>query len=421
MTASSSQDGIISAAVSCKRLWQRHMDLAAIGALPLGGVNRLALTSEDISAQRMLVQWAEARGYRCTRDTIGNLFVRRAGSDPDAAPVMTGSHLDTQPTGGKFDGAYGVLAGLEALEALDDAQVNTRHPIEVVAWMNEEGSRFIPGAMGSAVFAGSLQLNEMLAKSDANGTTVAAALAMTSAAFPLPHHRASQAPAAYVEAHIEQGPRLESENATIGVVLGIQGIRRFGVEVCGEEAHAGTTPRQHRKDAVSAAVAVINALEQLTADAEDTIRFTVGRMGVYPNSPNTVPSRVDFSIDLRHPDEALLVTLGLQIHEAAAAAAASRACTAQVTDISFVKPTSFAPQVIDLVRDAARTLGYVNLDLPSGAGHDAMHLARICPTGMIFVPCLKGVSHNQAESAEPEDLAAGTRVLARVLATLAQA
>ncbi|MFM9969045.1 MAG: Zn-dependent hydrolase [Burkholderiales bacterium] len=408
------------AAVSQERLWQRHMELARIGGLPAGGVKRLALTEEDMLAQRVLLHWAGDRGYKCWRDEIGNIFVRRDGSDSEAAPIMTGSHLDTQPTGGKFDGAYGVLAGFEVLEAFDDAGVTTRRPVEVVAWMNEEGSRFVPGAMGSAVFAGTAALADMLARTDPAGISVSAALAQTAEACPIAARAlGSVRPAAYVEAHIEQGPRLEGEGATIGVVLGIQGIRRFSVEVIGEEAHAGTTPRRHRKDAVSAATAAIAALEHLTADNEDAIRFTVGRMEVFPNSPNTIPGRVTFSIDLRHPDEDLLTRLGERIHEVACDAVATRRCTATVVNISFVKPTTFAPKVVDLVRRMANELGIRNLDLPSGAGHDAMHLSRACPTGMIFVPCLHGVSHNEAESATPEDLAAGTRVLARVVLQMA--
>jgi len=410
----------ISGAISQQRLWQRHMDLGAIGATPRGGVNRLALSAEDAQAQQLLLQWAFARGYQCCRDAIGNLFVRRQGLQSDAAPIMSGSHLDTQPTGGKFDGAYGVLAGLEVLEALDDAGIQTLRPIEVVAWMNEEGSRFVPGAMGSAVFAGTSRLEDMLGKIDRTGISVRDALAMTADRCPAPARSpGALRPAGYVEVHIEQGPRLENGAATIGVVLGIQGIRRLLVEVIGEEAHAGTTPRGQRKDAVSAAVALISALENLCADVEDTVRFTVGRLDVLPNSPNTVPGKVTFTIDLRHPDEQRLTELGDRIHEVAQSAAFTRTCSTVVTNISFVKPTIFAAEVIDLVRAAATALHYPFMEMPSGAGHDAMHLSHICPTGMVFVPCLHGISHNESESATPEDLAAGARVLARVILEMA--
>lgn len=406
--------------VSQERLWARHMALGEIGGTPRGGVNRLALTALDARAQRTLAEWAHARGFGCTRDAIGNVHIRRPGTDETAAPIFTGSHLDSQPTGGKFDGAYGVLAGFEVLEALEDTGRATRRAVEVVAWTNEEGSRFQPGCMGSAVFCGAAAAEAMWAVTDRDGVSVRAALDAVCAAMPLPARPASHGrPAAYLEAHIEQGPRLESAGATIGVVTGIQGSRRMTVDVYGEEAHAGTTPRAVRKDAVSAAVAVIAALESLLHDAEDIVRFTVGRMEVQPNSPNTVPSHVHFTIDLRHPDAGTLARLGDGVEAVAQRAARSKSCTAAVRHLSHVAPTHFPAETIALVRDAARCLGYRNLDLPSGAGHDAMYLARMCPTGMIFVPCLRGVSHNETESATPADLLAGARVLGAALATLA--
>jgi N-carbamoyl-L-amino-acid hydrolase len=415
-------DTSASAAVSEARLQRRHDLLGAIGATPRGGVNRLALTTTDATAQAMLVDWALQRGFGCSRDEIGNLYIRREGSQPGLDPVFMGSHLDTQPTGGRFDGAYGVLAGFEVLEALADLGRPTRRPVEVVAWTNEEGSRFQPGCMGSAAFTGVFPLERMLAAKDRDGITVGEALAAVDGATPLPTRpMASVRPSAYLEAHIEQGPRLESAGATIGVVSGIQGIRRLAVSVHGEEAHAGTTPRAVRRDAVSAAVAVIGALEALLHDADDTVRFTVGRMEVAPNSPNTVPSRVEFSIDLRHPDAGTLRTLGDRIEALACEAARTRRCTATVTQVSHVQPTVFADATVSLVREATRALGYPCLEMPSGAGHDAMYLSRICPTAMVFVPCLGGVSHNEAESATAADLAAGTRVLAAALVALADA
>ena len=409
-----------SAAVREERLWQRHLEMAKLGATAKGGVNRQALSPEDAAARRLLASWAEARGFLVSTDAIGNLFVRYEGKDPSAAPVLTGSHMDSQPTGGRFDGIYGVLAGFEALEAFADAGLRPRRPVELVAWMNEEGSRFQPGAMGSAVFAGSLALDAALAAADRAGVSVASALRQTLAAAPAPQRSGlGGAVAAYVEAHIEQGPRLEAAGRTIGVVTGIQGQRRYTVDVIGEEAHAGTTPRAARKDALSAAVAIVAALEQLMADPGDTVRFTVGRFEVQPGSPNTVPGRVHFTVDFRHPEAAVLAERGDRIAEVAARHA--KGCVVTVTEISRVPPTVFAPQVIDLVRDRATRLGYTHLDMPSGAGHDAMHVARIAPAGMIFVPCWRGISHNEAENATPADLAAGARVLAEALAVLAGA
>ena len=409
-----------SAAVREERLWQRHLEMAKLGATAKGGVNRQALSVEDAAARRLLTGWAAARGFAVSTDAIGNLFVRYDGSEPSAEPVLTGSHMDSQPTGGRFDGIYGVLAGFEVLEAFADAGLRPRRPLELVAWMNEEGSRFQPGAMGSAVYAGSLALDRALAAKDRAGVSVADALSQTLAAAPASRRPGFGGPiAAYVEAHIEQGPRLEAAGRTIGVVTGIQGQRRYTVDVVGEEAHAGTTPRAARKDALSAAVAIVSALEQLMADPADTVRFTVGRFEVQPGSPNTVPGRVHFTIDFRHPDTAVLAERGDRIADVAARHA--KGCTVTVTEISRVAPTVFAPQVIDLVRDCAMQLGYQHMDMPSGAGHDAMHVARIAPSGMIFVPCWRGISHNEAENATPADLAAGARVLAEALASLANA
>lgn len=404
--------------VDARRLWQRHVDMGRIGATPKGGVNRQALSPEDARARALLASWAQGRGFGVFNDAIGNLFIRRAGADAAARPVLTGSHLDTQPTGGRYDGAYGVLAGFEVLEALEDAGIRTRRPIELVAWMNEEGSRFQPGAMGSAVFAGSYKAETMLDVTDRAGVVLRDALAQTLAAAPATPRQGLGFPVdGYIEAHIEQGPVLEATGNTIGVVTMIQGSRRFTVDIVGEEAHAGTTPRRVRKDALSSAVAIVAALEKLMHDDADIVRFTVGRFEVYPGSPNTVPGKVHFTIDFRHPDAGVLRALGDQV--APIAAANAKGCDVTVADISYVDPTVFAREVIDLIRGTAGALGLKHMDMPSGAGHDAMHMSNLCPTGMIFVPCLRGVSHNEAESATAEDLAAGCRVLADALVALA--
>ena len=404
--------------VNQQRLWQRHADMAKLGGTPKGGVNRQALSPEDAAARNQLAGWAKARGFAIFTDAIGNLFVRREGTDPTARPVLSGSHMDSQPTGGRFDGMYGVLAAFEALEALEDAGVTTKRPVMAVAWTNEEGSRFQPGAMGSAVFAGTYRLDDMLAQKDWKGVLLKDALADTMKAAPAPLRDGSGfAVDSYIEAHIEQGPRLENEHKTIGVVTAIQGSRRYIVTVDGEEAHAGTTPRAARKDAYAAATRIAAAMYEATADAEDTLRFTIGRVEVSPGSPNTVPGKAVFTIDMRHPQDAVLDS-----HEAtltAIVAAKAAPCPAAIERVTNVAPTDFDPQVIGLVRTAATTLGLANMDMPSGAGHDAMHLARLCPAGMIFVPCERGISHNEIENATPEDLAAGTRVLVEVLEALA--
>ena len=405
-------------AVDQDRLWRRLMEMAAIGAAANGGVNRQALSAEDARARRLLVDWAADRGFQARIDEVGNLYVGRAGTDPAAAPVLTGSHLDSQPSGGKFDGAYGVIGGFEALEAIERAGIATTRPIEVVAWTNEEGSRFQPGAMGSAVFAGELRLADLLATTDRGGTTFEQALAETLAATPEPARRQTGfAVAAYLEAHIEQGPRLEATGNTIGVVSAIQGIRWFTVEVFGEEAHAGTTPLRQRKDALKAALAMVGALESWLADTADIVRFTVGRFEVRPGAPSTVPGHALFTIDLRHPEAATIDRLGAGIE--AVCRANARACRFSISQTIDAPPTDFDPAVIDLVRRQADALGLANMTMPSGAGHDAMHLAPLCPSGMIFVPCEKGISHNEAEAADPADLAAGARLLAACLVELA--
>ena len=405
-------------AVDEARLWRRLMRLAEIGATPAGGVNRQALSPEDTEAKRLLAGWAAELGFGVEIDEIGNLYVRRPGLDANAAPVVTGSHLDSQPTGGKFDGAYGVIAGFEALEALEQAGIETRRALEVVAWTNEEGSRFQPGCMGSAVYVGAMEPNALLRVTDAGGTSLAEALDATFAGLAdIRRRQSGGAVAAYVEAHIEQGPRLEQAGLAIGAVTGIQGSEWFAIEVIGEEAHAGTTPLRQRKDALKAACTIVGALEELMADDTDTVRFTVGRFEVHPGSPNTVPGRVFFTIDFRHPDLATIDRLCGRIEGVARANA--RGCEVRVTRTRKTDPTHFDPEMVALVSAQAKALGLASMEIFSGAGHDAQCMAQVCPAGMIFVPCEGGVSHNEAENATPADLAKGTRVLAACLAELA--
>jgi len=399
------------------RLWDRHMRMAVHGATAAGGVNRQALSAEDIAAQKTLIAWGEALGLVAATDPAGNLYLRLVGTDSDAAPVMTGSHLDSQPSGGKFDGVYGVLAGLEALEAIRAAGIAPRRSIELVAWMNEEGSRFAPGMMGSSVFAGAVPLAAILPVRDAAGVAVGQALAQVRAALPLPSWPLQRPVHAYVEAHIEQGPLLERDGHTIGVVTGIQGKRTFSVTVTGEEAHAGTTPRRERKDALVAAVRMVQALNAAFADPEDLIKFTVGRFDVRPNAPSVIPSLVRFSVDLRHPDSAVLRALGDQVVHICGAECGP--CKVEVVELSTAMALSFPEPMRALIRNQARLLRISATDILSSAGHDARYLHPICHTGMIFVPCRAGISHNEAESAEPGHLADGTRVLVRTLVELA--
>ncbi|MFD2183298.1 M20 family metallo-hydrolase [Rhodoplanes azumiensis] len=403
--------GTIAAHVDAERLWRRHMELARHGATANGGVDRQALSAEEIDARRTLVAWGAAIGLVASNDDAGNLFLRLAGSEPDLAPVMIGSHIDSQPTGGKFDGAFGVLAALESVEAIIASGARPRRPIDVVAWMNEEGSRFAPGMMGSAAFTGARKLADVLAVRDAAGVSVTDALAAVLAAeSQLPRRPLGTPVAAFVEAHIEQGPILEAEKRTIGVVTGIQGKRTFRVTVTGEENHAGTSPRSARRDALVSAVAMVQALQDAMWDAADVVRFTIGRFEVTPNAPSVVPARVVFSIDLRHPDTATLRDLGDRIPGLCEAAAGR--CAVAVRELLHDPPLTFPAAIRDCIRAAAENLGIAWMDIPSGAGHDARYLHYHGPTGMIFIPCKDGLSHHEAESATRDDIAAGARVLA---------
>jgi N-carbamoyl-L-amino-acid hydrolase len=409
-------------AVDEARLWQRHVEMARLGATPAGGVRRLALDGNDNEARRHLVEWAAGLGFSCALDPIGNLFIRRAGREADAPPVMSGSHTDTQPSGGRFDGIYGVLAACEALEALERAGIATRRPVEAVVWTCEEGgARFPMGTMGSSAFTGLKPLPDILKVADDAGVTVGEALKATRTALSgVPERPLGFPVAAFIEAHIEQGPELEARGDTIGIVTGIQGARRFLIEIEGEDAHAGTTSRARRKDALSAAVRMVTALEKVFHDdPSDTVRFTVGRFRVRPDAPAVVPGHALFTIDFRNPEEAVLAKLGDQVEGICRAAAGP--CRVTVTETSRSRPVPFTSSVPDLIEETAAVLDYRRMRILSGAGHDAMHLAKLCPTRMNFVPCEKGVSHSESENATPGDLAAGTRVLAASLVTLANA
>ncbi len=401
-----------------ERLWRRHMQMAEHGATASGGVNRQALSAEDVAAQKVLIGWGSAIGLTAATDPAGNLFLRMAGTAADAEPVITGSHLDSQPSGGKFDGVYGVLAGLEALEAIHAAGIRPRRPVEIVAWMNEEGSRFAPGMMGSSAFAGAVPLETILPIRDPAGVEVAQAMAEVRVALrDLPIWPLRRPVHAYVEAHIEQGPLLERDGYTVGVVTGIQGKRTFAVTVTGEEAHAGTAPRRERQDALVAAVAMIQAMNAAFADTDDLVKFTVGRFDIKPNAPSVVPALARFSIDLRHPDSTVLRTLGDQV--AGLCAAHRGPCLVDVVELSTAMSLVFPARMRERIRRHARLLQIPTMDILSSAGHDARYLHAICPAGMIFVPCRAGISHNEAESAEPGHLADGARVLVQTLLELA--
>ena len=402
----------IPAQVNGARLWQRLMTLAAIGATPRGGVCRLALSELDRQGREQFTAWARELGCTLRVDAIGNLYARRAGADDTLPAVATGSHIDTQPTGGRFDGNYGVLAGREVLQTLNDAGVRTRAPLEVCVWTNEEGSRFVPVMMGSGVYAGAFTLEHALSARDTEGTSVREALAAIGFAGPAPAALADGAPrlGAYFEAHIEQGPVLEDAGVTIGVVTGALGQRWYDVTVQGMEAHAGPTPMRLRRDALQPAAALMQRVVAIALDEQPDGRGTVGQVSVFPNSRNVIPGRVRFTVDFRHARAEALARMDARLREAAAELARP-GIEIRVEQVVEYTPTAFDAQLADLVREGARRGGHSHQDIVSGAGHDAVYVARTAPAAMIFVPCKDGISHNEIEDARPEHLAAGADVL----------
>lgn len=396
------------------RLWASLMEMARIGATQGGGVRRLALTEEDRQGRALFARWCREAGMTVWTDAVGNLFARREGTDPRAAPVLMGSHLDTQPEGGRFDGVYGVLAALEVVRALNDAGATTAKPIEICSWTNEEGARFTPAMLGSAVFAGAMPLADALAREDADGVTLGAALDACGA-------RGTRAATgvsvdAYFEAHIEQGPILEASGTTIGVVTGGQAIRWFDVTVTGVAAHAGTTPMRYRKDAWFGAAQMALDIERAVARYAPLGLVTIGQVQVANSSRNTIAANLTFTVDIRHPDDARLDAMERDMRAACESAAASRGLGVAISHCWTSPATPFDPDCVELVSQAVTALGYSNGRIVSGAGHDAIHLARYCPTAMVFIPCVGGLSHNEAEDALPEDVTRGTNVLLNAVA-----
>jgi beta-ureidopropionase / N-carbamoyl-L-amino-acid hydrolase len=391
------------------RLWASLMELAAIGATPKGGVCRLTLTDLDKRGRDLVTRWAREAGMTVTVDKIGNAFMRRAGRNGSLPPVMTGSHIDTQPTGGKFDGNYGVLAGIEVVRTLNDHGIQTEAPIEVAFWTNEEGSRFVPVMMGSGVFAKAFTLEHAYAATDTAGLTVKGELeriGYLGTEEPGDHPLGS-----YFETHIEQGPVLEDHAKTIGVVTGVLGIRWYDCVVTGMEAHAGPTPMALRKDALQVATRLMQEVVACAHRHPPHGRGTVGMVQVFPNSRNVIPGNVKFSIDLRNASDALCDAMDADIRAVAARLAAESGLSIVITPVSAYPAQPFHADCVDAVARAADKLGYSNMRVVSGAGHDAVYMARLAPAGMIFIPCKDGISHNEIEDAKPEHISAGCNVL----------
>ena len=392
-----------------QRLWRSLMELAEIGATAKGGVRRLALTDLDRQGRDRVVGWLRDAGANIEIDGAGNVFATRPGSNVLAPTVLTGSHVDTQPSGGKFDGNYGVLAGLEVLRTLNDAGVVTEHPVAVAIWTNEEGSRFVPVMGGSGAFAGVFPLDHLLKQRDVDGVTFGEAL--NAIGYAGDARVGGRALDAYFEAHIEQGPILEREDMVIGVVTGALGQRWYDCIWSGQDAHAGPTPMEARHDALRGAAKMVEAVNAVALRHAPDGRATVGFMQVKPNSRNVIPGGVVMSVDMRHPEDDHLVTMDREIRAAAAAIAVELRLECEVRQVDQFPASRFHPECVDAVRGAAKTLAYPYREIVSGAGHDAIYLARVAPTAMIFVPCKDGISHNEIEDARPEHLEAGANVL----------
>ncbi|GGH07493.1 Zn-dependent hydrolase [Alsobacter metallidurans] len=391
------------------RLWDSLMEMAQIGATPKGGCKRLTLTDLDKQGRELFTRWCEEAGCTVSVDRMGNMFARRPGVDDSLPPVMLGSHLDTQPTGGKFDGVLGVLGALEVVRTLKDLNIRTKHPIEVANWTNEEGSRFAPAMVSSGVFAGEYTEEFAYSRVDAEGKTLGDELRRIGFQGDLPV--GGRPIHAFFELHIEQGPILEDENLDIGVVTHGQGQRWYEITLTGFESHAGSTPMPVRKDALLGAARVVELVNRIgLANAPNAVA-TVGMLNPYPNSRNVIPGQVWMTIDFRCPDDAVLAGMDKALHEGVAAICAAIGLEQETKQIFYYPPVAFEESCVTAVRDAASKLGYTHRNIVSGAGHDACYIARVAPTAMIFTPCVDGISHNETEDIKPEWATAGANVL----------
>jgi N-carbamoyl-L-amino-acid hydrolase len=392
-----------------QRLWDSLMETAQIGATPKGGICRLTLTDLDRQVRDWFKSQCEALGCIVSIDEVGSMFARRPGKNQDLAPIAMGSHLDTQPTGGKFDGTLGVLGALEALRTLCEAGYETNAPIEIVNWTNEEGSRFAPAMLASGVFAGVFSPDYAFSRTDRDGKTYGGELERIG--YKGPEQVGAHTFAAMFELHIEQGPILEDEGRTIGIVQGVQGMRWYEVTVAGQEAHTGATPMARRKNALLGAARMIDRIDAIAREHAPDAVGTVGLIENRPNSRNVIPGETFFAVDLRHPDDTVLDAMETKFRASLADIATPLNLAYRETRIWDSPAVKFAPELIDCVRIGAEKAGFSSRTLISGAGHDAAYIARVAPTTMIFVPCLGGISHNEAESTSFDECAAGAQVL----------
>ena len=395
--------------INSARLWDSLMEMAKIGPGVAGGCNRQTLTDDDAAGRALFQKWCEDAGLSMGVDKMGTMFMTRPGEDPDALPVYVGSHLDTQPTGGKYDGVLGVLGALEVVRTLNDLGIKTKHPIVVTNWTNEEGARFAPAMLASGVFAGVIPLDYAYGRTDLEGASFGAELERIG--WKGEEEVGARKMHAYFELHIEQGPILEAQEKTIGVVTHCQGLWWLEFTLTGKEAHTGSTPMPMRVNAGLAMARIFEMVQEVAMAAQPNAVGGVGQVKFAPNSRNVLPGKVVFTVDIRSPDQAKLDGMRAEIEKRAAAICEEMGVGCAVESVGHFDPVTFAPELVGRVRKAAETLGYSHLDIISGAGHDACWAAKVAPATMVMCPCVDGLSHNEAEEISPEWAAAGTDVL----------
>ena len=404
--------------VNGDRLWESIMEMAKIGPGGAGGNNRQTLTDDDAKGRELFKSWCEKEGLAMGLDTMGNMFARREGTDPNALPVMVGSHLDTQPTGGKYDGVLGVLGGLEIIRTLNDLDIKTKHPIEIVNWTNEEGTRFAPPMLSSGVFASMHTEEWAYNREDSEGKKFGDELKRIGwrGEEPVGERKLH----AFYELHIEQGPILEDENVDIGVVTHGQGLNWLQVTLVGKESHTGSTPMPKRVNAGLGMARITQLVDEIALSHAPHAVGAIGHIDVYPNSRNIIPGKVVFTVDFRHPNKEVIQDMEDRMRKGAADIAEKIGLTMDIEKVGNFDPVEFDKDCVEKVRDAAKTLGYSHMNIVSGAGHDACWINRVAPTAMIMCPCVDGLSHNEAEEITKEWSTAGADVLFHAVVNTAE-
>ncbi|MEI9424417.1 Zn-dependent hydrolase [Mesorhizobium sp. Cs1299R1N1] len=395
--------------INSDRLWDSIMEMAKIGPGIAGGNNRQTVTDEDGEGRHLFKRWCDAAGLEMGVDEMGTMFARREGTDPSLPPVYVGSHLDTQPTGGKYDGVLGVLGGLEIVRSLNDLDIKTKHPIVVTNWTNEEGARFAPAMMASGVFAGVLDQADVYQHTDKQGKTFGEELERIG--WKGTEKVGDRKIHAFFELHIEQGPILEDEDIDIGVVTHGQGLKWLQVTLTGKEAHTGSTPMPKRRNAGLGMARVIELVHEIAMDYQPDAVGAVGHMEVYPNSRNIIAGRTVFTIDIRSPEKEVLDAMDGRIREGIDTICDALDIRYEIEQVGHFDPVTFDKGCVKAIRDAAERLGYTHRNIVSGAGHDACWINRVAPTAMVMCPCVDGLSHNEAEEITKEWAAAGADVL----------